>query len=116
MQKCRALQEDISVSQKPLSVENRNSGLYSLVPPAANATVHVMKGFGKKFSSRELHLAPSSCLVLGPDCRNVDIQDVEFKGAQLLGSVVPYVFFAVGTLPGALADVPSSSVLVCIIL
>ena len=97
--------EDISVSKKPLSHKNIESGLYSLVPPAANATVHVLKGSDKKLSSGVLQLAPSSCIVLGPDCHNADFEDIEFKGAPLLGVAVVYTFFAVGTQPGALCPI-----------
>ena len=97
--------EHISVSKKPLSVQTRSKGLYLLVPPAAITTVHVLKGSGKKLSSGVLQLAPSSCIVLGPDCHNADFEDIEFKGAPLLGVAVVYTFFAVGTQPGALCPI-----------
>ena len=77
--------EHIAVSEKPLTKENLDRGLYSLVPLSANVPVHMLKGTGKKLTSGVLQLAPSSCIVLGPDCHDVAFEDIEIKGAQLLG-------------------------------
>ena len=79
--------EHIAISQNPVTTENFRSGLYSLVLPAANITVHEFKGSSKKLSSGELQLAPSSCIVLGPDCRNAEFEDIEFKGVRLRRSI-----------------------------
>ena len=77
--------ERIAVSKEPLTVENCDRGLYSLVPLSANVPVHMLKGNRKKLTSGVLQLAPSSCIVLGPDCHDVAFEDIEIKGAQLLG-------------------------------
>ena len=106
--------EHISVSKKPLSVQTRSKGLYLLVPPAAIATVHVLKGSCKKLSSEVLQLPPFSRIVLGPDCHNAEFEGVEFKGALLLRSTATYMLFAVGTQPGVLAGLPNSSGLSCV--
>ena len=67
-------------------------GLYTLVPPASNDSVYILKESGKKVSSGELQLAPSSCLVLGPDCHNAEFQGTEFKGVHMLGNDAEFTY------------------------
>lgn len=78
--------EDIIISQNPLTHENRESGVYSLVPTAANVSVHVLEGSGKKLSTGLLQMAPSSCIMLGPDCHDAKFEGLQLKGVYLLGS------------------------------
>lgn len=79
--------QHITVSRRPLTLDNHeNCGLYSLAPPAANVAVHTLSGSQKTLSSGVLQLAPSSSIVLGPDCRDAHFENLKLQGKYLFFS------------------------------